>query len=118
MKSIRRILLGITACTLILSCAKPAEDETETCEDTNSTRVTFTNTGTNALRVVVSATLTPQFEPVNPLFSIDLAPGQSVSKEFTAGRYMASWYNCASNCTRMGHVSRDFTACNAYEEKR
>lgn len=111
------ILLAAPLC-LILSCSK-SKAEAETCEDTHSTKVTFVNTGTTALRVVVSTRLTPQFEPIDPLYTIDLAAGQSVVKEFEAGRYVNSWYNgCSSSCNRIGSFFRDFDQCNAYEEKQ
>ena len=118
MKKIKMQVLFMAALSLFLSCSKP-EVEPETCEDTNSTKVTFANTTNTSLRVVVSARITPQYEPIDPLFSIDLAPGQSVVKEFTAGRYVNSWYTgCPSSCSRVGNFFRNFDQCNEYEEKR
>lgn len=112
----RKFVLAATFC-LLLSCSKPEEEET--CEDKNTTKVTFSNTTSNAVRVVVSESLTPQFEPVNVKFAIDLAPGQSVLKEFTAGRYVNSWYNnCPSTCSRMNNIFRTFESCKEYEEKK
>jgi len=118
MKKIKLHLLFLAILCTFLSCSKPEED-VDTCEDTNTTKVTFTNTTNAALRVVVSTRLTPQYEPIDPLFSIDLAPGQSVVKEFEAGRYINSWYNgCPSSCNRMGNIFRDFDQCNEYDEKQ
>ena len=94
-------------------------DEEESCQDTNSTTITYRNTTSSSLRVVVSTSLTPQFEPVSPLFTIDLAPGQLVAKEFSAGRYVNSSYNgCLANCNRGSYLFKDYTACEEYEEKQ
>lgn len=119
MKKIKLLPLLLGTLFLFSSCSK-SDDEGETCQDTNSTKVTYSNTTNTALRVVVSTRLTPQFEPVDPLFTLDLAPGQSVVKEFLAGRYINSWYNnCASSCNRMSSSSfKDFNSCEEYEEKR
>lgn len=118
MKKIKLSLLFTAALCMFLSCSK-REEEAETCEDTHTTKVTFSNTTNAALRVVVSTRLTPQFVPIEPIFTLDLAPGQSVVKEFMAGRYINSWYNgCPSNCNRMGNIFRDFDSCIEYEEKQ
>ena len=110
--------LTIAAALILFSCKK-GETEALTCEDTNTTKVTFRNTTASPLRVVVSATLTPQFVPVDPILTIDLAPGQSVVKEFQAGRYVNTWYNnCATSCSRMSYGFKDFTQCGEFEEKR
>lgn len=118
MKKTTLFLPLILAVCTFLSCSKSGDD-IESCEDTNTTKVTYTNTTSATLRVVVSRTLTPQFEPVDPLFTIDLAPGQSVAKEFEAGRYINSWYNgCPSNCNRRGNIFKDYSSCIEYEEKQ
>jgi hypothetical protein len=118
MKKINFVILLMLSVTLFSGCSKSNEEE-EGCEDTNTTKVTYRNTTNAALRVVVSMTLTPQFEPVSPIFTIDLAPGQSVPKEFTAGRYINSWYsNCATSCNRIGNIFKDYASCSAYEESR
>lgn len=101
-----------------LSCSK-SEREVDTCEDTNTTSVTYSNTTAAALRVVVSATLTPQFEPVDPLFTIDLAAGQKVVKSFKAGKYFNTWYNgCPSGCNRRSYNFKTYSSCVDYEEKQ
>ncbi|MBL7736832.1 MAG: hypothetical protein JNL51_15340 [Chitinophagaceae bacterium] len=104
---------------LFLSCSKSSGDDADTCEDLNTTKVTFSNTTSGAMKVVLSATITPQYEPISPIFSIDLAPGQKVVKEFNAGRYIATWYEgCPSACNRIGNLFRDFNQCGEYEEKQ
>ena len=104
---------------LFLSCSKSGGDDDETCEDLNTTKVTFSNTTSKPMRVVLSATISPQYEPISPLFTIDLSPGQSVPKEFSAGRYVATWYDdCPSACNRIGNLFRDFDSCGNYEEKQ
>lgn len=118
MQKLKFYILLVTSLYLISSCSKPKE-EAETCEDTRRTKVTYVNTGTTTLRVVVSTRLTPQFEPIDPIFTIDLLAGQSVAKEFEGGRYINSWYNsCSSDCKRIGSFFRDFDQCNSYEEKQ
>ena len=118
MKLIKWNLLAMTIVSMFFSCSKP-EEEAETCEDTNTTNVTFSNTTSAARRVVVSARLTPQYEPVDVLFTIDLAAGQSTPKEFQAGRYVTTWYTgCPTACNRTGFFFRDFDQCNQYEEKQ
>ncbi len=118
MKNVKLSLLFIATLSVLLSCSK-SKEEVETCEDTHSTKVTFVNSGSTALRVVVSARITPQYEPIDPLFTIDLPAGQSAGKEFQGGRYVTTWYNgCASGCKRLGNFFRDFNECNEYEEKQ
>jgi ABC-type molybdate transport system substrate-binding protein len=118
MKKTKLLLLVMAAVTFIVSCSKSSE-EAETCEDKNSMKVSYNNTTSDALRVVVSGSLTPQFEPVNPIFTIDLAPGQIVVKEFQSGRYVNTWYNgCPANCTRRSYSFKDYVNCNEYEEKQ
>jgi hypothetical protein len=118
MNKFKLCLLAIVTSCIFLGCAK-GKVEDETCEDTNTTKVTFSNTTSAALRVVVSATLTPQLEPINPILTIDLAPGESVEKEFEAGRWVTTWYNgCPSSCSRRAYMFRDFNQCGVYEEKQ
>ena len=108
----------LAAVVILISCAK-GEEEAATCEDNNTTKVTFSNTTNAALRVVVSSTLTPQLDPINPILTLDLAAQTSVTKEFTAGRYVNTWYSgCPSNCTRQTYNFKDFNQCGEYEEKR
>ena len=111
-------LLVVMASCLLFSCSKSG-GEAETCEDTGQMKVTYNNTTADALRVVVSGSLTPQFEPVNPIITLDLAPGQKVVKEFSSGRYVITWYNgCPTNCNRRSYAFKDYTSCNEYEEKQ
>ncbi len=94
------------------------EDDTGDCSDNNTMKVTYTNTGTVPLRVMVATSLTPQFVPVNPIHSIDLAPGASVVKEFEADQYFNVWYkDCATTCTRSTYNSRTYASCSENEEK-
>lgn len=103
---------------LFLSCSKSGEDA-ETCEDLGTTKVTFSNTTGGGMKVVLSRTITQQYEPISPLFTIDLAPGQEVVKEFEAGRWIATWYEgCPSACNRIGNLFRDYDQCGEHEEKQ
>lgn len=107
-----------TVC-MFLSCKKSEGDASEACKDNNTTKVTFMNTTSAALRVVVSSTLTPQLEPISPILTIDLAAGQSSVKEFQAGRYANTWYNgCPSTCNRRTYSFKNFDQCMVYEEKQ
>jgi hypothetical protein len=118
MKHISLSLLLIASLITIVSCSKPAEEE-ETCEDTHTTTVTYKNISAAPLRVVVSQSLTPQFVPVDPIYTIDLAPGESVVKTLTAGDWINSWYNgCPSACNRMNSTFRDYLQCEEYQEQQ
>jgi len=118
MKSVKFPLLFL-ATSILLSCSKPAEDEGDSCENNNTTKVTYVNSTSASLKVVVSTRLTPQFEPIDPIFSITLAAGQSVTKEFKAEKYINTWYNnCASTCNRMTSIFKEYTSCMEYEEKQ
>jgi len=119
MKTLKLSVLLVAALCIVLSCSKKEEEDLLTCEDTNITKVTFSNTTNAPLRVVVSTRLTPQYEPVDPIFTLDLAAGQSVVKEFEAGRYINSWYSgCPSNCQAVANVFKDFDQCGEFVEKR
>jgi hypothetical protein len=119
MNKVKLPLFVIASICIFLSCAKGKVEEGQTCEDTNTTKVTYSNTTSAALRVVVSATLTPQLDPINPVLTIDLAPGQSVMKEFQADRYAVTWYNgCPATCNRRTYYFRDFNQCETYDEKQ
>lgn len=114
---ISHLFFFVTVC-MFLSCSKPA-NEPVTCEDTNIAKVTFANTSDIPLRVVVSTRLTPEYVPIEPIFTIDLAPGKSIVKEFEAGRYINTWYkDCSSNCNRMNSFFRNYEQCKEYQEKQ
>ena len=119
MKNFKSSAVIIATLFTLFGCSKPEEEKLAACEENNTTKVTFTNTTNTSLRVVVSTRLTPQFEPIDPSITVDLAAGQSVIKEFTAGRYVNSWYNgCPLNCNRRSYNFMDFTQCNEFEEKQ
>lgn len=118
MKFVKLALLFTAITCLIISCKKNMEEAEETCEDANTTQVTYTNTGTVPLKVVTAYSLNSQYEPVNPIHSIELAPGASVVKEFTAGKYWNVWYkNCSTTCTRAIFNTKMYDACAENEEK-
>lgn len=118
MKFVKYTLLFTAITCLTISCKKNMEDDTGDCSDNNTMKVTYTNTGTVPLRVMVATSLTPQFVPVNPIHSIDLAPGASVVKEFEADQYFNVWYkDCATTCTRSTYNSRTYASCSENEEK-
>lgn len=104
---------------VLLSCKKGESDDSENCEENNLTKVTYSNVGSTPVRVVVATSLTPQYEPINPVFSIELAPGQSVPKEFEAEQYFNVWYgNCSGDdCVMLAYYSKTYAQCNEYEEK-
>ena len=119
MKSFK-LALFFTALTCVsLSCSKNIDDDSSDCEDNNTTTVTFTNKGSVPLRVEVSIQLTPQFKPISPVVSLDLAPGATVVREIKADKYFNVWSsNCATNCSMVTYYSKTYAACSAYEEKQ
>ena len=106
------------ACVLF-SCKKGEEDDAgPDCENDHTTQVTYTNTGSVPLRIEVATSLTPQYEPVNPILTLDLAPGATVVKEIQADRYFNVWYrDCSTNCTQTTYNSKTYEQCGQYEEK-
>lgn len=105
--------------SVFLSCKKGGDDEGSDCEENNRTKVVFTNTGSVPLRVEVATTLTPQFDPINPVFSLDLAGGASVQKEFEADKYFILWYsNCSADCSMVTYYNKTYVPCSEYEEKQ
>lgn len=118
MKAINLIAFSMMFTLLFTACKKGDSGEGSDCEEDNLTKVTYTNTGTTPLRVSVATQLTPQFETVSPVFTIDLAPGASVEKVFFADKYFTVWQsNCATNCTLATHNYKTYEACNEYEAK-
>jgi hypothetical protein len=118
MNSLRLTILFLALISVSVSCKKNSDDAGAACEEKQTMKVTFANTGSVPLRVVLATSLTPQFTPVNPVFSLDLAPGASVVKEFAAATYFNVWYtNCSSACSLSTYYSKTYTACNAYDEK-
>lgn len=114
----KNLLLAIAflACSLF-SCSKGGDAESD-CQDDNTTKVTFSNTGSVPLRVEVAIQLTPQYRPIDPVVVLDLAPGQSTQKEIKADQYFVVWSaNCATTCTRATSYSKTYESCSAYEEK-
>lgn len=64
-----------------MSCKKEVDDGGYDCQDNNTTKLSFGNTGNVPLRVQVAISLTPQFTTIDPVVSLDLAPGETVNKE-------------------------------------
>lgn len=119
MKPINIILFFLAITCLFLGCKKGGDEGAESCEEKNTTIVVFTNTGTVPLRVAAASSLTSQFEPIDPVLSIDVAPQASVSREIEANKYFILWYsNCADECTRITNYSKTYAACTENEEKQ
>lgn len=119
MKSIKLALVFAVVACVFLSCKKNSGDDGSDCEDNHTTTVTFTNKGSVPLRVEVSIQLTPQFKPINPVVTLDLAPGASVVKEIAAAKYFNVWSsNCAANCAMVTYYSKTYASCSSYEEKQ
>lgn len=119
MKLIKTMLIGTVIMFSLLSCSKPGDDGGSDCEDNNTTKVTYANTGSVPLKVQVATSLTPAFVPISPIITLELAPGASVVKEFTAGQYFTVWYaNCATSCTMYTYYSKTYNTCGVYEEKK
>jgi hypothetical protein len=94
------------------------EEEELTCEDTRLVKITFTNTSDKPLRVVVAPRLTPQYVPVDPIITEDLAAGATVVKEILAERYVITWYkNCSTTCAVQAQPFRTYETCTNYDEK-
>lgn len=117
MKSIKFALLFMALTSTFTSCSKDGE-ESESCEDNNTTKVTFRNVWEQKMRVQVAYQLTPQFEPVNPVVTLDLAPGETVMKEFESGRYMIVWKNdCPQTCSLASSYAKTYETCGEYNEQ-
>lgn len=119
MRSVKVTLFIVAIACTLLSCKKGSEDGGPDCESNNTTTVAFTNTGSIPLRVRVSISLTPMFEPVSPIITLDLAAGATVTKEFQADKYFIVWdRDCATTCSRVTYYSKTYTQCLQYEEKQ
>jgi hypothetical protein len=119
MKSFKFALFFVAITCVSLSCKKNSDDSGSDCEDTHMTKVTFTNKGSVPLRVEVAIQLTPQFKPITPVVTLDLAPGASVVKEFIAGKYFNVWSsNCAASCSMVTYYNKTYVECSTYEEKQ
>jgi len=87
------------------------------CEENETTKVTFRNTGSSSLRVEMATQFDAQFNPINPVFTFDLAPGTSSEREFRYGNYFIQWKaNCATSCTQQTFYARNFETCQEYQE--
>lgn len=116
MQKIRTVLAILAISTLLFSCKK-SEDNGPACEENETTKVTFRNNGTTSLRVQMAYSFNSQFEPVNPVFQFDLAPGESSVREFTYGQYFIQWLNsCSTTCSQSAFYSRTFEMCEEYTE--
>ena len=115
MKFIKAICLWATIAFLVTGCSK--SEDAISCEDNETSKVTFTNNGASALRVEMASQFDAQFNPVNPVFTIDLAPGASSVKEFRYGKYFIQWKaNCSTTCTQQAFYARTFEVCGEYQE--
>ncbi len=117
MKSIKLTLLFIALTCTFIGCSKDGDDDSD-CEDANTTEITFVNTWSTPIRVQVAYSLTPQFEAIDPIVTLDLSPGQSVIKEIKADRYQIVWKNgCPNNCSLASSYARTYIACEEYTEQ-
>lgn len=105
---------------VVISCKKPGEEEAdEPCLENNTMELTLKNTGTIPLRVVMATQLTPQFQGIDPVLTLDLAPGQTVQRVVPAARYYSVWWrDCNTTCTKVLSYAKDYESCNAYTEER
>lgn len=113
-------LYFMTIVFISVSCKKGGDDDGgESCMDDNTTKTTFTNTGSIPLRVQVATSLTDQFEPINAIVNEDLAPGASVSKGMYADKYFIVWSrDCPTNCSMVTYYSKTYAACGDNQEKQ
>ena len=109
----------LLAALIFLSTGSSKSDDAISCEENETTKVTFTNNGASALRVEMATQFDAQFNPVNPVFTIDLAPGASSVKEFRYGNYFIQWKaNCSTTCTQQAFYARNFDVCGEYQESQ
>jgi len=118
-KSIKLTLLFLAMTCITLSCKKGDDDGGgDDCENENTTKVVLTNTGNISMRVVVANSLTPQFEAIDPVLSIDIPANSSVTKVIEANEYFILWYrDCADECTQTTYYFKTYAQCMEYEEK-
>lgn len=114
MKLFKTIFLFVAIAAISFSCKKSDEGNSLPCETNNTTKVTFTNTSNLAAKLELADRFDAQYMPVGLVFTLDLAPGASASKEFKAGRYYIQW-KC-STCTTGSVSSRTYEACKEYQE--
>ena len=115
MKLIKAFYLFATLSTLGFGCSK--SDDGVGCEENETAKVTFKNTGSSSLRVEMATQFDAQFNPINPVFTFDLAPGASSVREFRNGNYFIQWKaNCATTCTQQTFYARNFATCQEYQE--
>lgn len=114
---ISKAIYLISALFIIFMGCKKAEDNGPACETNETTKVTFKNTGSTALKVEVAYQFNSNFEPIDPVCVIDLAPGTSSVKEFRYGNYFIQWKaNCASTCTQQAFYAKTYESCLEYQE--
>ncbi len=110
-------LYAITIFCTLISCKKGTDDAGNSCEDDNTAETTFTNNGNISLHVEVATSLTPQFEPISPSISVELAPGASVSKGLYADQYFIIWSRgCPTNCSTITYYSKTYASCTKNQE--
>jgi hypothetical protein len=118
MKVIQPAALFIAFGLAFTGCSKDSDDGSRDCEENNITTVKFVNGGSATMRVQVAYQLTPQYEAIEPVVSLDLAPAQSVTKEIPAQRYMIVWKNgCPDNCNLASTYAKTYEACQEYTEQ-
>lgn len=103
-------LAAFVLLTSIGSCEKPPAD-TGDCESNQTTKVTFTNSGTGTLKVEVAKTFNSKYEPVDAILVFDVAAGASATKEFKAGRYFVQWKENCPTCAQKAFYAKTFEAC-------
>ena len=108
-------LMFFSVCAL--GCSKSGD--VAGCEENETTKVTFKNTGSTALHIEMATQFDSQFNPINPVFSFDLAAGASSVREFRYGNYFIQWKaNCSTSCTQQAFYARSFLTCQEYQESQ
>lgn len=115
MKVVKSLYLFVALAVSAFGCSK--SDDGVACEENETTKVTFNNSGSTTLRVEMAKQFDAQFNPVNPVFTFDLAPGASSVREFRYGNYFIQWKaNCATTCTQQTFYAKNFDTCQEYQE--
>ena len=105
----------VTLSAFAAGCSK--SDDEPGCDENETTKVTFSNTGSSSLRVEMATQFDAQYNPISPVFTFDLAPGTTSVREFRYGNYFIQWKaNCNTTCTQQSFYARNFAVCTEYQE--
>jgi hypothetical protein len=115
MKHSITFVLGLTALILLSNCTKKSDD-VASCEENETTKVTFKNTRSTSVKLEVAITFNAQYVPNSPVVQIELAPGASTVREFRYGKYFIEWENgCPTACSQGSFSAKTFEQCGTYE---